>query len=539
MTMDFCCILVVWALFLSLFLHLLQKERVTVLIDILFCSGVLTSTTVSDATFNPLDTEPTSILIERAKAKNLTLLNEVPIFGRMRMNLNQQPPTTTTRPPAERALHALPEEIISLILEHLSMRDLLSLWIASPLVPDYLPQAFWRSRFQHGMELGFFFEFRELWDTTYVHWYTLYWKAKEITSSIHRMPAIRNRRRILAMVDHTVRLTLKYVNKPAEGAPSRRPPVDPILFEANGVSSCRAEMALPPTSEIKELHISTIHFGIRRYITGLRINDSIDGLGFYHPGSCETFRIDTASHGSVQEILCYVDLIGIRGLYLVTDKGQKIGRFNEPASRDLVSLGVLPIGKQLIAHLDVRYKFRILVHSLGILQLADPSLQATRLIALGTDNILTRPHDSRNQFLWHEYLPPQDVIIDRERHLYHKLLSPDNNPWKIRYNPIEYHVFNTRESLLGITGYVSGKSVNLTGLKFIYQPGDNSKSALTRVFYGVEEGTPMHLSIDGPGGEYLTRIHVMTTKSTCPPILSVSTLIYLFILFSRAEVLYG
>lgn len=75
---------------------------------------------------------------------------------------------------------------------------------------------------------------------------------------------------------------------------------------------------------------------------------------------------------------------------------------------------------------------------------------------------------------------------------------------------------------------MSGKSVNLTGLKFIYQPGDNSKSALTRVFYGVEEGTPMHLSIDGPGGEYLTRIHVMTTKSTCPPILSVSTLITLF-----------
>lgn len=239
-----------------------------------------------------------------------------------------------------------------MIVELISLRDLLSLWIASPAAPDFLIQSFWRSRFKPGMEFGHLFEFQRLWNSPYVHWYTLFWKVQKL-STCPPGSAIRNRRRILAVADRMVELGLKYVNQSLEGTDKAF--VNPILLETNGVLSCKTHMTLPPPSEIKELHISTIELGSRRYISGIRINGRTDGLGFYHECSGEIFRIDTASHGSVREILCYMDNMGIRGLYLVTDRGRKVGRIHESAAGDQLSRGMLPMGKQLIAHIDVRH----------------------------------------------------------------------------------------------------------------------------------------------------------------------------------------
>lgn len=152
------------------------------------------------------------------------------------------------------------------------------------------------------------------------------------------------------MVDHTIGLASKYIDCPVEG--DKGDPLDPILLETDGFSAHQMRLSLPPPDQIKALHISTVQLGSRQYISGLRLNDSPSGLGYYHRLS-KTLRIDTSLNGPIQVIICFMDHMGLRGLRVVTNCGWKANVFPKLCSERGLSQGVLPIGKLLVAHLDV------------------------------------------------------------------------------------------------------------------------------------------------------------------------------------------
>jgi hypothetical protein len=89
-------------------------------------------------------------------------------------------------------------------------------------------------------------------------------------------------------------------------------------------------------------------------------------------------------------------------------------------------------------------------------------------MALGIDAPLVEPPDGRNRLLWRGGLPPDNVTVDLDRHLYHKIRRSQHGPWNIRYNPVQYHPFSTRDSLIGLTGYIGYLDMNLMGFEFHY-----------------------------------------------------------------------
>ncbi|PGH28730.1 hypothetical protein GX50_08534 [[Emmonsia] crescens] len=137
------------------------------------------------------------------------------------------------------------------------------------------------------MEFGHLFEFQQLWNGLDIQWYTLFWKVREISDSSDAGLPIRNRCRILPVVDHMVKLSIKYADKSIEGI--KQDSIHPILLETDRFSAHQEKLTLPPSWEIKSLHISSIQIGSRQYISGLRINDSTSGLGYHHEDSCEIF----------------------------------------------------------------------------------------------------------------------------------------------------------------------------------------------------------------------------------------------------------
>ncbi|EEP79439.1 predicted protein [Uncinocarpus reesii 1704] len=421
-------------------------------------AGEIRISTAYDACFNPFDIGAVTAFIKRARAKMVPRMQERPVFGRERKSRELACLFRSLDPLGSKpCFDALPLEIIYLVMEQLSVRDILNFWIASPSVPDFFPQRFWRSRFELGMEFGHLFEFRDLWHNQDVHWYTLFWKARDLLSSPEVGTPIRNRRRILPVADRTIELASKYVDCPVEGDEGE--PLDPILLETDGFSAHRMRLSLPSPDQIKALHISTVQVGCQQYISGLRLNDSRTGLGYYHGSTSKSFQIDTSLRGPVREIICFTDYMG-----------------------------------------------------------------ATKLIALGVDTPLTAPQDSRSHVLWRSRLPPDNVTVDLERHMYHKILRPRQTPWNIRYNPVHYHVFDTRDSLTGITGYVLHLNWNLVGLEFSYEEGNNPNATPNIISFGEKRGTPMHFPVDGAGGEHITGLTI-TTMSAGPlaPVVSLTT----------------
>lgn len=138
------------------------------------------------------------------------------------------------------------------------------------------------------------------------------------------------------------------------------------------------------------------------------------------------------------------------------------------------------------------------------------------------DSPLAAPRDSRNSVLWRGCPPPDNVTVDLEHHMYHKILRHQQTPWNIRYNPVGCHLFTTRDSLVGITGYIWHLHWNLVGLEFSYQERNNQDARPKTVSVGEIRGTPIHFPIDGPGGEYITGLK-LTTMSAGPlaPVVSV------------------
>ncbi|KAL2217795.1 hypothetical protein M432DRAFT_400266 [Thermoascus aurantiacus ATCC 26904] len=95
--------------------------------------------------------------------------------------------------------------------------------------------------------------------------------------------------------------------------------VNPTLLVTDGVSANRRLTTLPASDKIEALHISTVRLDDRQYISGLRVNDSADRLGYYHEYTTHTFRVDIARHGRIREIGFHVDKLGVRGLYPDTE----------------------------------------------------------------------------------------------------------------------------------------------------------------------------------------------------------------------------
>lgn len=228
---------------------------------------------VYDATFNPFNIKAVTVFVSRAQANTVPRMEETPISGQER---NAQYVGCCSKAfNSKPSIRTLPLEIVLMIAEKLSIQDLLNFWIASPNVPDYFPQKFWRSRFEHGMEFGHVFEFTELWHNPNAHWYTLFLKARELESLSEDGPALRSRRRILPVVDLMVELTSNYIDRPVEG--QNEQPLHPILLETDGFSAHQMQLTLP--LQITSLRISFVQLGSRRYISGLRLNNDTSGLG--------------------------------------------------------------------------------------------------------------------------------------------------------------------------------------------------------------------------------------------------------------------
>ncbi|KAK2808280.1 hypothetical protein FQN50_004839 [Emmonsiellopsis sp. PD_5] len=463
--------------------------------------GYSISPVLHDAVFDPADIKQISILIRQARDQAVVPLKESPIFGRVRnLNINRAK-SWSSHGNSRSFLHALPFEIILMIIEYIPTASLLDFWIAFPGAPDYMPQRFWRSRFGYGMDFGHLFEFEQIWNANNIPWYTLFWKAREMTNSHTSGPPIRNRRRILPIVDQLVKLAIRYENKEVEGIEQNAE--HPVLLQTDGFSLHKANLSLPPSWEIRTLHLSTVWIGSRQYICGLRINES--GLGYHHHDTSERFEINMTSDGFVQEFLIHMDRFGLRGLQLITSNGSKYGIMFETSSSDELSMTVLPVGKQLIGHFD-----------------------ATKITAFGVDEPIPMPRDSRNSLLWRTALPPVDTTVVIDRHMYHEIVHSFAVPCNIKYNPVQYHIFRSQETLLGITAYTQYR-MHMRGLEFTYKSIENSHcppshSPTETVSFGERDGTRVHFPIDGPSGERITDLYIITLNSlSMKPLLSLST----------------
>lgn len=245
----------------------------------------------------------------------------------------------------------LPPEILNIILENLPTPDVFSLWLASSIVPDQLPPSFWKSRFAKGMDFGHLFEAMDLWDTPHIDWYDLFFKVKGLLST----PAnfhIRNRRRTLLMIDAVAKLMSKYVERPVEGIDYSD--IDPVLLETDGIYIHKKLVTMPRPAEISTICISTLQSKDKEYVTGVRVNhDNGCVLGYFHEPESLSFSVDPSSD-TLSEIGCYMDKGGVRGLYFTTETGRRFGMHMEPEVDALLSCGILPLGKHLIGHFDVK-----------------------------------------------------------------------------------------------------------------------------------------------------------------------------------------
>lgn len=246
----------------------------------------------------------------------------------------------------------LPLEILNVILEYLPTPDVFSLWLASSVVPDYLPPSFWKSRFAKGMDFGHLFEVIDLWDTPDIDWYALYLKARGLLST-PAGPHIRNRRRVLLMIDAIAKLMSKYIHLPVNGVDYHD--IHSVLLETDGVCFHKKLISMPRPTEIYTICISTVQASNKKYVTGLQVNHKGCALGYFHESSSVSFSVDPSSD-ALCEIGCYMDKGGIRGLYFTTVTGRRLGMLLEPDVDASLSCGVLPLGQNLIGHFDVKYR---------------------------------------------------------------------------------------------------------------------------------------------------------------------------------------
>lgn len=79
----------------------------------------------------------------------------------------------------------------------------------------------------------------------------------------------------------------------------------------------------------------------------------------------------------------------------------------------------------------------------------------------------------------------------------------------------------TRVTSSSDRGYVGDLHRSICGLEFTYQ-GEENPHRLQTVSFGKRQGVEIRFPIDGPGGEYITALHITTMESTIVgPILSV------------------
>lgn len=325
---------------------------------ILLPSGQMTTPAVNNATYYPRFIDAIVALVARVQDGGVVPIQEEPIFGQRRDSWKREAYSASQFPPitgdSKASLHDLPTEIILEIARHLPTPHLFNFWIAYAGVPDYFPWEFWRSRFDHDMELGHLFEVRDLYDIKGIHWYTIFRKVKAISYPDDTRP-MHNRRRILTVADQLIALVKKYVGRPVKGTAVTA--VNPILFDSEGYAAYQVQLELPPPEKIRTFHVSTIQLGLQRYVTGIRINEEASGLGYCHIYPSETLQVDVAANDFVQMIGWYMDSMGVCGLYLVTEHGRKLDMELEPNSVGKLSHGQLPMGERLIGHFDVRAVF--------------------------------------------------------------------------------------------------------------------------------------------------------------------------------------
>ncbi|KAI8629601.1 hypothetical protein F5Y19DRAFT_484524 [Xylariaceae sp. FL1651] len=242
----------------------------------------------------------------------------------------------------------LPIEILDYIFPYLSSADVLNFKISSRIIANIpLPDRFWHSRFCHGREFDYIFEF-----TRHSKHKGQWKKAFFLVQHLQHHPSLVNRKRIwgLATALHNLISRIGTCHGSAlrswfeQDAPSdsrtwvtasRGLKPYPVSFTEGSRSLYERFLALPEM--LSSISVSVIDLFTGRYISGTQIRD-INGncwdLGYFQPHSSIPFTTMR-----ILGLLLAEDQRGIRGIRVLSESGppsEWIGEHQNIPQRRLV-----------------------------------------------------------------------------------------------------------------------------------------------------------------------------------------------------------
>lgn len=132
-------------------------------------------------------------------------------------------------------------------------------------------------------------------------------------------------------------------------------------------------------------------------------------------------------------------------------------------------------------------------------------VQATRLKAIGICCPSNALSYTPGNILWRGSSPTKDTMVNLEVRFYSGYRVSSPRPWYVRYNPFQYYVFESQDSLIRIRGYVAFFTRNLIGMEFTYRTRNGGEKSS---FIGQRAHHPFDMIIDGSGGEYISEVRV-------------------------------
>ncbi|KAI9759595.1 MAG: hypothetical protein M1840_003246 [Geoglossum simile] len=378
------------------------------------------------------------------------------------------------------ALDSLPDVPLHMVFEYLHVRDMRNLWFATRCVPDSLPQSFWKSRFTPELDLGFVYETDEKWSVSGLDWRTIYAKVKALLSAPRARSRIRNRRRILGILEKVVGLLPLYAEKEPEGdfvepqrldllSPGPRIGAQASMLSSDGFQMHWRRFGWP--DKIEALTVSRISLGSKKYISGFRVSPLPVGMGYFHDSLSTEINLPQGTHDRIRYIGFHLDQLGIRGIYLVTDDNRTIGIIDVPDRTGLSSQGVLPARGDLIGTFD-----------------------ALRLTSVGSSTSTDIP------FCWRPCQPPDDIALDASK-LYSGLRPVVT--WNMAYSPLCYCLFGGESSrgecqLTRIKGFAI-KGERVVGIELTHATGERQQM-------GSQNGSEIVFDISH--GEYVNEVRI-------------------------------
>ncbi|KAL5356595.1 hypothetical protein BJX96DRAFT_171757 [Aspergillus floccosus] len=411
----------------------------------------------------------------------------------------------------------LPTEVLHEILLYLPHTDVKQLRLACRELailarPEALPMPFWRAQFWPSREYGFVFaDINKKRD-----WYKAF---RGVECALRdRDPALVNRRRIVGLLKHIASRVVFDVG-PSSGLPggtalsqplnkqyspvvaSNSDYMDKSLYEKTPLSARRSitgedslssddcreihtRMALVPIQGDATFAISTVPFGLRKYISGISwMGQDCSGIGYCQSPQTSCQIPPESSVESLQVTFCARGLIGIKWNFTDGTSSPWIG-----ASQGMgTARGILIFREEhKMAHLVVGLDYYKIV-SIGITYKGKTRHYPTCPPLLTVASCLWLPD------------------VPRRKHVFLNGLKPKTAPRGLLAQ-LDIDFGGPQGSLLGLLTrmvvYVSTSPCPITGMVFFYTDGS------TRSF-GIRGQSEISFYVDGPGGERILEVIVV------------------------------